>query len=780
MIAPKESVSVPLTYAPTTVGHLAVTCELFVCAANGDTPADPSGPGEPGVEECVLVPVRGTCSALPVHFAQEHVDLRTCLVGRTYAGTILIANTSNVAARATLSFPTAARSMLQIANKALHIQPKTTLSVPLRFRPSPEIFELLSEHSNAESGLVGLPVTLAVDGQTLDSEVSVRAHVTPATLLPEPSTLAFGAAGAGETVCMTLALRNCTALPQRVGFVELPADVAVQPGCGFATLLPFETASFDVLFSPGKREPGAHTFDLTVAWAAGRVTVPCSASITASPIAASASALLFAGTPLNGRSTTTLVLTNTSTQPRDLELLSSISSVTASPATLTLSPDKQATVRVIFAPREPGHAVGNAGSAFLSAASRAVGAKAFNADEAIHVRLDLPVVAPSATLIPGDGGFAFGSAPVGQRSVRAVSIHNTTDRVFTPRLSPFDPYGPFVLLNALRPVLPGQQHAVRVAFQPAAAGHYAELLTVTCESTVLRVPLSGEGLPAALTLSATEIAFPDVVAGQVVDEKLRLTNTSSFPIVCTLETVFTPGENAFARDPATNFPMLLRTGDGDTNVCGSAFRVWPTRVTVAPGQPCDVTVWFAPDRPGEQFAASIHARYGDAMSVVRVRGRAWRSAATLAGTDPVAPGETDALSALDTSTEPDRTLIFRIPATAERTERLKVARDITLGVVKAAAAVVADKGKKAPSTDFTVDFAPGPGPGGDFAVDAPKGSLEAGATRKLIFTLSVPEISPLILSAGVPRTWLMATATITLRSETTSTRFRISLCGVLV
>ena len=47
---------------------------------------------------------------------------------------------------------------------------------------------------------------------------------------------------------MPLTLRNGTALPQRVGFVELPMDVAVQPGLGFATLLPFETATFDVLF----------------------------------------------------------------------------------------------------------------------------------------------------------------------------------------------------------------------------------------------------------------------------------------------------------------------------------------------------------------------------------------------------------------------------------------------------------------------------------------------------------------------------------------------------
>ncbi len=65
-------------------------------------------------------------------------------------------------------------------------------------------------------------------------------------------------------------------------------------------------------------------------------------------------------------------------------------------------------------------------------------------------------------------------------------------------------------------------------------------------------------------------------------------------------------------------------------------------------------------------------------------------------------------------------------------------------------------------------------------MDAPKGSVEAGGTRKLVFSLSLPELSAVAASGDVPRTFALATAAITLRSETFTSRFRVSLCGVLV
>jgi hypothetical protein len=123
-IETRQASTLTVSYTPRTTGPLSALWEVHLCAADGDRPAEASGPAEGGVEETVRVVIRGTCSALPVHFAQEECDLRTCLVGRTYAGSIAVANTSNVAARATLSLPAAARAIVQIANKTLHIQPK--------------------------------------------------------------------------------------------------------------------------------------------------------------------------------------------------------------------------------------------------------------------------------------------------------------------------------------------------------------------------------------------------------------------------------------------------------------------------------------------------------------------------------------------------------------------------------------------------------------------------------------------------------------------------------
>jgi hypothetical protein len=61
-------------------------------------------------------------------------------------------------------------------NNAAHTHTRqATLSVPVRFHAPPDALSLLAEYASTESGLVGLPITLAVEGQTLD--VSVCVHV---------------------------------------------------------------------------------------------------------------------------------------------------------------------------------------------------------------------------------------------------------------------------------------------------------------------------------------------------------------------------------------------------------------------------------------------------------------------------------------------------------------------------------------------------------------------------------------------------------------------------
>ena len=55
------------------------------------------------------------------------------------------------------------------------------------------------------------------------------------------SSLDFGTCPVNATRSLKLTLRNPSALPQRFGFLPLPAGLDVQPGDGLGTLLPGET-----------------------------------------------------------------------------------------------------------------------------------------------------------------------------------------------------------------------------------------------------------------------------------------------------------------------------------------------------------------------------------------------------------------------------------------------------------------------------------------------------------------------------------------------------------
>ncbi len=257
----------------------------------------------------------------------------------------------------------------------------------------------------------------------------MHAHVTHSGVVVEPASLVFDPASKTETIASSLSVRSLSALPQHIGFVGLPDDMAVQPGCGFATLLPFETLHFDVLFSPtAKHTVGTHAHTLSLAYPGGQLSIPVTVTVATSAIAVSTSSILFQGTPLSGRATSTLTITNTSPNTRDVELLSTDEAISMVPGCVTLASGQDVTVRVSFSPREPAKQVGQVSIAYVAVTSSLQGVKdSFNVTETSYVRLELPVVAPCVSIESGDGGaVVFGSLSVGARAVRVVKLLNNS------------------------------------------------------------------------------------------------------------------------------------------------------------------------------------------------------------------------------------------------------------------------------------------------------------------------------------------------------------------
>lgn len=102
--------------------------------------------------------------------------------------------------------------------------------------------------------------------------------------------------------------------------------------------------------------------------------------------------------------------------------------------------------------------------------------------------------------------------------------------------APLDPAGPFIIVNALRPVAPdGGTLKLLLAFSPSDCGPLRELVTLRSAKSRLRLELKGQGVaprldvrpPAALQ---TGLEFGDVLVGDVRESKVTLVNTSPFPV----------------------------------------------------------------------------------------------------------------------------------------------------------------------------------------------------------------------------------------------------------
>lgn len=319
---------------------------------------------------------------------------------------------------------------------------------------------------------------------------------------------------------------------------------------------------------------------------------------------------------------------------------------------------------------------------------------------------------------------------------------------------------------------------MRVRFAPMAATAFLDTLTITCETTTLKVTLTGEGLRPAISLQPSDISFPDCLVGQSVEEKVRVINSSAFPVTCTLTLARQYLAGQGDRDDSTDVVMLRHVeGRGVPNLgMLPPFSLAQSLISVAAGQSVEVPLLFQPDRASTHFLDMLSLSLGSdpqPMASTRIKARAFLSPLLLAGCDDVmATPEEGLLSALLASnTEETYTLLFRVPSKADKT---KISRELALSLLRAGAGEK-DKGKKG-GCEFTVDLqqdAP------LFAVDASKGTVDSSA-KKLLFSLTPPDITPATLAGGLPRPLAACRATITVKVDNVVLRARVLLRAIVV
>jgi hypothetical protein len=90
------------------------------------------------------------------------------------------------------------------------------------FKPTAAIWEDLGRLVDRETGVMEVPLRVAVPDQVLPVHLTLRATLTTRDLVFDPPSLSFGTAALGETVLNALKVTNSSKLTQKFGFVNLP------------------------------------------------------------------------------------------------------------------------------------------------------------------------------------------------------------------------------------------------------------------------------------------------------------------------------------------------------------------------------------------------------------------------------------------------------------------------------------------------------------------------------------------------------------------------------
>lgn len=769
--------TIELHFAPTTVG--AARAEFVVDFG--------------GIAPSLTVQATGQCSDLPVQLQHTVANFLTCQFGRVYTDNVVVCNNhTTTSVKVQFELPPECRKYFEFFPRNAILQPKKAFTSAVKFMPKSDMITTCPQYCNAETGLMNVPLTVRISQQTLPLSMTLLAHVTPSVITCDTENIDFGAVSVFESVVKTIKLTNTSALTQKFGFMELAPYLSMQPADGFGTLLPFETLSIDVIFSPRKPLDGDYDRDystsITCKWGVGgTLKIACVGQGVVPPLLLSSRFVKFAATSFGNTTSVSVFLSNTGKTSRLFEfVIPEHMPVSISPRAGELPPNTKQRLRICLQPAYPPEAQGSSAiEALEKAASQVFSASiaCFNGEkpqssdavpsllarDTVWLDVEAPVIPPTLAVITGvedvlDPSIKFGQLPISKTASRSITVKNLTDEVLTLKGSALDTRGPFHVVHAFRDIAPRDTQTFSIRFDPIRADLFFEVLEVSSQFSSVSIKLSGEGIKPSLEIFPNqELHMGDVLAGITVTKKLQLKNTSPVPISFTIQFpsasyTLSPTQQAsltgltndfggmvldVQTDPLSALPIVTRGGlNGSNNLnCVSAFAVTPTSATIAPQKDIEVSVTFQPDHASLHYLThlAIHVSDETEDAVIRVRGRGHPRAAFVLGfddddlslpDDAIVASTSEA--SLPTATEMKKTLVFKYSLSKNKMEAMS--RQLKIGLASSS-----DK-KKMSTADYVME----PGAGSPFSVQPSRGTADSSQLKDIAIIFTPPKEGALL------------------------------------
>jgi hypothetical protein len=422
------------------------------------------------------------------------------------------------------------------------------------------------------SGTGDPATTISFVGPNAQAYASLSATataVTPPTLSPSTSALAFGNTQVGTTHTSVVTLENS-------GTTDITVTQATMSGAGFSmsnipvplTISAGTSTSVPITFAP----PSVGTFSgsVTLAVTANQVNGTAGFSFTGSGVVAgillpTLSSVTFGSIQVGGKASKSVTLTNNGGTPVTISQVTPSAAgfqVSGLTAQTTIAPNQSIVFNTTFAPTKTGTASGA-----LSIVSDA-------SNSPLSISLSGVALAAGA-LSPGPSSANFGNVTVGNNQTAPMTVTNTGGETVTLSSATVSGAG-FTVTGLAAPVTlsTGQAAAFNVVFTPSAAGATSGALTINSNASnaTLSIPLSGTGVALAqLGSNPASISFGNVQTGTSQSLNATLTNSGG-----------------------TSLTILTATASG----AGFSVSGLAPSLTLGAGQSTSFTILFSPTARG--------------------------------------------------------------------------------------------------------------------------------------------------------------------------------------
>ena len=507
----------------------------------------------------MLISVSMSTRKVPVYTRTSEVDFRCCVYEKLYRAPLILYNRGKTALKIVVRPPKDVADILSFTPDLGYIQgrdAKTKIDgefkIQMKLRMQETDRNALAKYfAGPNDDALEIPVRVDVASQALPVRFVVRAQMTTSELTFDPPQIQFNPCLTTQEIAAPLSITNMSTLPQRIGFVGLPEQIRVEPGDGFAVVMPRRTIRRRIIFRPDAAV--RRTFTLAMKTSLNRTfKLPCEGIGVDPSLDLSHTRVRFRPAAVGDQLTRSIFVRNVSRSiSRTVQFVApspEISGIRIRPIVAIVGPGETSRVDIDFSPPSSSNAgVFPAGSVECSEEGEPwsrhgnwkIACVLKDSDTPTQF-FDVRTTTVKRCLDVDSSELDFGMLSVGNRFVRRLRITNKMPsdggEVFDLSASALNPSGAFTILNVLRPVRPGESFDVLVEFAPPQQQKYSETLTVTCARGQVSIRLVGIGVSPTVTLdpATKEFSLGHVLAGGTAKRTFRIRNPSNFSLDYTI------------------------------------------------------------------------------------------------------------------------------------------------------------------------------------------------------------------------------------------------------